>query len=161
MPDWGVILLAAVSGALAGSVLQLALSYVERSRSQETHRRSRERRLRWMLEAWMVHGRMVISGSFLLAYSKREGLPGPTPQELQEQFWRHPQAPLWQPERIDDIELQLKARDYADTMNRLSGLLLSESVNEQERLKLVERLESLLGQITRRMDELHWPELDE
>ncbi len=161
MPDWGVILFAAVCGALAGAVLQLALSYVERNRAQEGTRRSRERRLRWMLEAWMVHGRMVASASFLLAYSKRERLPGPTPKELQEQFWRHPQAPLWQPERIDDIELQLKARDYADTMNRLSSLLLSDSVDEQERLRLVERLESLQAQITQRLDELHWPEVHE
>jgi hypothetical protein len=161
VPDWGVILLAAVCGALAGAVLQLALSYVERNRAQEGIRSNRKRRLRWMLEAWMVHGRMVASGSFLLAYSKREGLPGPTPQELQEQFWRHPQAPLWQPERIDDMELQLKARDYADTMNRLSSLLLSDSVHEAERLKLVERLESLQGQITNRMDDLHWPEIHE
>lgn len=159
MPDWAVILVAAVGGGLVGAALQFGVSYLDRVRSQEEIRNSRERRLRWMLEAWMVHGRMVVSASYLLAYSKREGLPAPTRKELQDQFWRHPQAPLWQPERIDDIELQLKARDYADTMNRLTSLLLAESVDEAERLKLVARLESLLDQMTRRMDELDWPEV--
>lgn len=161
MPDWAVVLVAALSGALAGAVLQLALAYVQRRRSGEEAPMERERQLRWMLEALTVQGRVLASGSSLVALSRRDDFPAPAAKELQEQLWQFPQAPPWRPEGIDDIELQLHVRDYADTMDRLHNLLSSERIDEEERLKLVARLGSLQARMTRRMAELRWPDVSD
>ena len=74
-------------------------------------------------------------------------------------------APLWEPYRIQDNNLQQMACEYFIAAEELRDLLVEGASlypNEppNEPLERARKLEKLQPQITDRMDQLNWPEVD-
>jgi 3-deoxy-D-arabino-heptulosonate 7-phosphate (DAHP) synthase class II len=71
-------------------------------------------------------------------------------------------TPLWQPERISDPDLQTLARRYNEVTRDLRVRARFGNQQVKETLpELVTQSEALEVEITRRMDELEWPEVDD
>lgn len=161
MPDWAIVLVAAFGGGLAGAVLQPVASHLlERIRSKEEIRKRRERHLRRMLTAGMKQGRKAISVSNLLQSRQARGA-AVDPDEIRERLRLEEGMPLWEPERIADSNLRNMACEYMEMEAKLAGLVLYGPFNGPTATALTEHLEDLQGEISLRMDELNWPEVDD
>lgn len=161
--DTWVIVLAAFGGGLVGAVLQPVLSYLfDRLRSETTIRKTRQRNNRRMITVQIVQGRRVMGYLVTLQLLDRSERP----MDLSERFKRIeeirdlPKGYLWQPERVDDEKLRTLVDAYADAHMKLSGeMVLAPDYEKTNRLS--EQLDGLQRQITSRMDELNWPEVED
>lgn len=161
MPDWAVVLIAAFGGGLAGAVLQPVTAHVlERIRREEEIRKSRERTLRRMIAAntaWV--GKLLVTAGTLRALELRGA---PAPQELRQKLLTPDGSlPPWRPHRIADPALRDSAGRFGilamDLLNRVS----SGQLVDVRAAEVMAELLALDHQMTARMDELNWPEVDD
>lgn len=161
MPDWAVVLIAAFGGGLAGAVLQpLASHILERLRREEETRKKRERHLRRMLVAQIRLGRGAVAMT-TYAKARLQQRQAVSVEELQASLTPAPGGPLWEPQRIPDPQLREDAIKYDDTRAKLDDLLWHQPIDFGRAFPLAQQLESLQVEITHRMDELNWPEVDD
>jgi hypothetical protein len=166
MPDWAIVLFAAFGGGLFGAVLQPVVSFVlQQINSGKEIARRRERSLRRMLNAEIVHGRGLMGFSGVIVGRLRTGVhtaQGEMFQHLNALSERRLEgAGLWQPERIADADLRSTAKEYNEVLVKLDSALFNSKYDEKMILQSGDRLEELQKKITARMDELNWPEVDD
>ena len=165
MPDWAIVLIAAFGGGLAGAVLQPVTSHLlEMIRRGEEIRRRRERSLRRMLQARMEHARTDLIVVELMCVYWRAGQPIPSASDLKNRVGKPAPVPFWAPSRISDPQLRQSATEHDQLFWELSQLLWKRPVGDATSGMvdaLVDRFESVEADITRRMDELNWPEADD
>jgi len=158
--ETATVLVAAFGGGLAGAILQPVASYLlELARSGKEIRKRRERSLRRMLEARIADGRRLLAAQFTLEARGYASVSLTGDEKARE--IRFGRRPLWQPERISDPGLQQMAHDYNRTCSDLEILVrfcLLDTGNAKKAAALADVLEDLQPRITRRMDELNWPE---
>ena len=162
MPDWAIVLIGAFGGGLVGAVLQPVVTYVMgRFRSSDQIRRNRERYLRRMMVARIREGRSAALEA-LAAIGRASHCPPAPPEESASPTVPPRDTPLWQPERISDPDLQTLARRYNEVTRDLRVRARFGNQQVKETLpELVTQSEALEVEITRRMDELEWPEVDD
>jgi len=170
MPDWAIVLLAAFGGGLAGAVLQPVVShFLERVRSGEETRKRREQHLRRVLVGQMVHGRKLIEAWHTVIDRGLEKDSVPFDERykiLTRAGWAPLWAPSWELGRIKDDSLRQMATEYFAAADQLGRLVLHGEGPDWHQppnppLQAARQLESLQPQITLRMDELNWPEVDD
>ena len=167
MPDWVVLLVAAFGGGLAGAVLQPVVTYaMQRLRSVEEIRRRRDQQLRRMVVGQMDRGRRLTQAWHAILNQHLEK-DAPIPFHQRYNIVNQAEgAPLWEPNRIRDDGLQKMACEYFTAAEELRDLLvegtfLDSNEPPNEPLKRAQRLETLQPQVTDRMDQLNWPEVDD
>jgi hypothetical protein len=144
-------------------LLQPLVAYaLQRARAGEEIRKRRERSLRSMLNALMRSGRRAISLLSDIEISTKVGRPLSHAEIVQRSAKivnrMVSEMPLWEPERIQDPRLRQAALEYSDAHGEFVVLLTYDVEKARE---LVDQLEALQRTITRRMDELNWPEVDD
>ena len=170
MPDWAIVLVAAFGGGLAGAVLQPVVShFLQGVRSKEEIRKRREQHLRRVLVGQMVHGRKLIEAlQRVIVRGQEKDIPslGERYEIVTQAGWAPLWAPSWELGRITDDRLRQMATEYFDAADELGRLVLyGEGPDWHEPpnppLQAAKKLECLQRQITLRMDELNWPEVDD
>ena len=162
MPEWAIVLVAAFGGGLAGAVLAPVMTYLmQRIGSSDQIRKNRERYLRRMIVARIRAGRSAASEA-LMAIGRAFRDPTVSGDESASPAVAPQDSPLWQPERISDRDLQKLARRYDKLRNDLRvGARFGNEWVEESLDRLVTEIGGLEEQITARMDELNWPEVDD
>jgi hypothetical protein len=161
VPDWAVVLIAAFGGGLAGAVLQpLASHILERLRREEEIRKRRERHLRRMLSSRMAMTAALVDDAWRILLRQHQGQPM-TVKEKWEVLSRHTDGPLWEPDRIHDPLLRQHAYDYAHTAFLLFNAFWAAEADQERVESLITQLDRMRADISTRMDELNWPEVDE
>jgi len=160
MPDWAIVLFAAFVGGLAGAVLQPVVTFwLQRMNSGKEIRKRRERSLRRMLNSAMERGRHIATGAMRALYWADAGLASTDLKEIKDLLDEVPEY-VWQPERIEDHRLRELADEYDENFRDLT-LSLSQGLDREAVRHLGKNLFELQQQITRRMDELNWPEVED
>lgn len=162
MPDWAIVLVAAFGGGLAGAVLQPVMDHVlQRIRREEETRKRRERHLRRMVVAQMEWARQTVAAIETLHRWLKQGRE--VSKEWREQAIKPDEhSPFWQPERISDPDLREDARLFGSIARDLrSHVRLASSELGIVLVNAIRDLQRLERQMTARMDELNWPEVDE
>ena len=163
MPDWSAIPVAVISGGLAGAVAGPAATFAfDRLRAKQARREARERRLRRMLEEALDRGRRVLAAAHMVRQSTAGGLPYPDPLDV----WRlvglpSDSPPAWQPERIDDPDLQQAARRHAEVIGQLVLGISYRSLGDEQLERLAAELQGLQAVIAVRMDNLQLAEAED
>jgi len=163
MSETATVLLAAFGGGLAGAVLQPLITYaLQRARAGEEIKKKRERSLRRMIDAEIAHGRGEVGVGILVSGGIRRGAKM-NPDELLERVDALAQrrGVLWQPERIPDTDLRSTVDEYHKVLIRLDAAFSTSQYDEKLIRQSANQLEELQLKITRRMDELNWPEVDD
>jgi len=162
VPEWAIVLVAAFGGGLAGAVLAPVMTYLmQRIGSSDQIRKNRERYLRRMIVARIRAGRSAASEA-LMAIGRAFRDPTVSGDESASPAVAPQDSPLWQPERISDRDLQKLARRYDKLRNDLRvGARFGNEWVEESLDRLVTEIGGLEEQITARMDELNWPEVDD
>lgn len=160
MSETATVLVAAFGGGLAGAILQPVASYfLELARSGKEIRKRRERSLRRMLEGRIADGRCLLADEFTLEARGFASILLTGDERAREIGFGT--RPLWQPERISDPGLQQMARAYNEACSDLEILVRfapPDAGGAKKAAALAGVLEDLQPRITRRMDELNWPE---
>jgi hypothetical protein len=165
MSETVTVLLAAFLGGLAGAVLQPVVSHVlERIRSDEETRRRRHQSLRFMLEVEIDWGNYLVMASKLALLQQGIGAPVSFEQKRNgvtsglAMFRKG--VPAWNPERVDDQQLQQLAIEYSEGVRNLAEAYYHPVIDKDKAQALSERLDDMALRIRQRMDELNWPETD-
>lgn len=161
MPDWAIVLLAAFGGGLAGAVLQPVVShFLERARSGEGIRKRREQSLRRMVTKRFEFGAGLITA--ILGVGLRGGMSQDEKLEFVKPIPGFMDTLAWEPERIDDVDFRETVTEYYKATSDLRQLFWSaEPLDVAAADELIKQLVELRPRITRRMDELNWPEVED
>lgn len=165
MPDWAIVLLAAFGGGLAGAVLQPVVSYaLQRVRSKEEIRKSRERGLRFMLEVELDWAGYLLMACDIGLLREEIGVPLSVEDKMAmtgSGVLMYPKGvPPWNPDRIRDTELRELVDGYYGSVRETAQVFYLPQIDREKVRSLRGRLDELGAQIRRRMDELNWPEAD-
>jgi len=161
MPDWAIVLLAAFGGGLLGAVLQPVVNhFLERARSGEGIQKRREQSLRRMVTKRFEFGAGLITA--ILGVRLRGGMSQDEKLEFVKPIPGFMDTLAWEPERIDDVDFRRTVTDYYKATSDLRQLFWSaEPLDVAAADELIKQLVELRPRITRRMDELNWPEVED
>ena len=111
----------------------------------------------------MQHARTDLIVLELMCVYWRAGQPIPSVSYLKNRVGKDAPVPFWAPSRIADSQLRQSAIEHDRLFNELGSSLWDPVDDATSDMvdALVSRFEPIEADITRRMDELNWPEVDD
>ena len=165
-PDIWVVVLAALSGGLIGSILQPGFEYIlDKLRARDRERNRKERRLRKMVEAFLQVGVSLEIGVDQIVWRAQRNLSTSRDECLELLDSEREGTAFWPGRRIDDEMLRNTGAQFYNVVWELAVIARDSAyplslIELAKMAELADRLASLRHEIIDRMDELNWPEID-